>query len=134
MNKPDFTTMTTAEYFAWNGKLASEGMARKAARGEFPGCAPLGYKNVRDHRGSRLEIDHVTAPHVRRAFEMAAEGVSIRKIAAALNAAGVRSRLGRPLGPSSVHHILGNPVYAGYLRFAGRLIKGSHEPLVSSTD
>jgi site-specific DNA recombinase len=120
---------TTAEYFAWNGKLASQGMAAKAARGEYPSAAPLGYKNVRTPEGTRLEIDPETAPLVREAFRLHAQGLSIRKILRIVTERGLRSKHGKPLGPSALHHMLSNPVYHGVIMWNGQKANGAHQPI-----
>ena len=91
--------MTTAEYLAWNGQLASQGMAEKAARGEYPGCAPLGYTNVKTNEGNTVEIDPTTAPLVREAFLLSAKGLSLRKIVGLPTEKGLRSRNGGLLDP-----------------------------------
>lgn len=61
----------------------------KQRKGEFIGGKPVyGYKMHPTER-NRIVIDEEAAPTVRRIFSMALEGVSCRKIAAALNEEGV---------------------------------------------
>src|SRR3989338_5399624 len=48
------------------------GLRQKVRRGEYPGLSPVGYIN--DSRTKTIVIDKKTAPIIRRAFEMYAEG------------------------------------------------------------
>ncbi len=109
------------------------GMREKATHGEMPGCAPLGYRNVRDHLGSRIEIDGETAPKVRAAFDLAASGrLSLRQVLKVVKEDGMRSRNGRPLGVSGLWYLLTNPFYAGYVRYGGETLPGKHPALVDA--
>lgn len=48
---------------------------------------------------------------MRRALAMREEGATIRAVCAEMAAAGLRSRRGKEIGPSSMLKILGNRVY-----------------------
>ncbi len=113
--------------------MIKSGMARKAVQGEFPGCAPLGYINVRRTlREAYIEIDPVTAPLVKQAFQLTAQKrTSLRKVLASVTAMGLRSRNGNRIQVSAFHRILTNPFYVGELRFNGKIFHASHKPLVS---
>ena len=107
------------------------GMRRKAERGGYPYCAPLGYRNRRDDLGQAyIEPDLDTAPFVREAFEMAAQGMSLQKILNAMTARGLRSRPGKRLGPSALLGVLTNEVYLGRTRLGGSSWRASHGPIV----
>lgn len=67
------------------------------------GPVPLGY---RVHDDGRWEEDPRDGPLVRQAVEMRAAGASIRAVCAEMEAAGLRSRRGNAIGPSSMLKIL----------------------------
>ncbi len=116
------------DYHAHMGRLASRGMERKAASGVLPCCAPVGYRNVR----KRIEVDPVLAPLVRESFERAAESkLPLRVLLAEMTAKGLVSRSGKPLKVSAFWYMLRNPFYTGMVNWKGKLIQGSHEPLIS---
>jgi hypothetical protein len=119
------------QYRRMLGRSASRGMARKAEKGDLPGCAPVGYRNVRDGEKCWIELDERMAPLVRRVFQLAAEGdTSLRKILQIVTNEGLCSRNGKPLSVSSLHAMLNNPFYTGMLRYGGGLLPGNHPAIV----
>jgi site-specific DNA recombinase len=131
-----------AEFYSRN--LASEvikGTTEKAKRGGTPTIAPLGYLNVGERVEGRevrtVALDSERAPLIKLAFTLYATGrFSINELAALLETKGLRSRgtrrySPRPLNHSSLHAVLSNPYYAGWVRYRGKRYKGRHEPLVS---
>ena len=115
-------------YHAHLGELSRRGMARKAASGVLPCCAPVGYRNVR----KRIEADPVLAPLVRESFERAAaSALPLRALLAEMTEKGLVSRSGKPLKVSAFWYMLRNPFYAGMVNWKGEMIPGSHQPLVS---
>lgn len=98
--------------------------------GKYVGCyAPLGYKKSAEDKHV-LEIDPVTAPLVKRIFDMRLQGDSFRKIARTLNAEKVPtpmdfyymaegrtkpSRRGQSWSGETVKSILRNEVYVGHM-------------------
>jgi hypothetical protein len=107
------------------------GMKRLEERGGFAHAAPLGYRNVRDReKGAMVEIDPDMAPFVRQAFELAAAGRPVREILRVMTAKGLRSRRGKPLGPSALRGILTNPFYLGRTKRGGSSAPAAHGPIV----
>ncbi len=120
-----------------------EGMRRRALRGEVLGRPPYGYRVVRVPAAesgpsgprSRLAPDPLEAPIVERIFALYLEsGEGVRRIAARLNADGVRTRRGAAWNVATVRALLRNPVYTGLYRRLGVTIPGAHRPLVSRAD
>jgi DNA invertase Pin-like site-specific DNA recombinase len=101
--------------------------ARAIERGAYVGNHPIGYR--RDQNG-RLQIDPENAPIVREIFARRSDGEACRDIAAALNAAGARTRDGFPFNFGGVHKILNNPAYYGEARHGVHRNPHAHEPLV----
>jgi DNA invertase Pin-like site-specific DNA recombinase len=75
----------------------------KAARGERVGAVPVGSRVAAD--GVRLEVDPVEAEAVELIGRLRAAGVSIRQIAAELNARGLEAR-GKRWHPTTVARVL----------------------------
>lgn len=99
-------------------------------RGSVLGSAPYGYDRIKDDNGYRLVIDEPAADIVRRIFQMAKGGMSLRAIAEALTRDGVRTPEGYRTtqlvhvgkdGPfcewqhGTISKILSNEVYIGTL-------------------
>ncbi|MEI6477643.1 MAG: recombinase family protein [bacterium] len=110
---------------------ARSAMRERAEAGVMPGCAPVGYRNVRSRAGAVIEADPATAALVRELFRLVAGGRSIREAGRRVGEKGLRSRNGESLAPSSLHAILTNPFYTGTLRYGGRLIPGRHQAIIS---
>jgi len=127
--------LSIAAYFSKvQGAKARDGMAAKAARGEFPTLAPFGYRNATGPTGhSNLVVDPAMAPVVQWLFETYAAGEhSLRSLAAAAFQAGyVHPGTQRPFGISHVHNILRREAYVGVFTWKGIVYQGTYEPLVS---
>lgn len=108
-----------------------KGQGEKAAQGEYPSIAPIGYKNnLVIHR---IEPDEKEAPAVRRLYELHATGrYSLRQLRQVAREAGLAGhRSGRQLSKSEVERILKNPIYYGMFRWKGKIWPGIHEPIIS---
>jgi site-specific DNA recombinase len=122
-----------------NAKHVLRAMKENARQGFYNGSrVPLGYA-VEDveQRGfrmkKRLAIDPVEAETVRLIFRLYLEGdgasgpLGVKEVAKALNARGIRTRLGARFGVGPVHVILTNPLYVGEWRFNRRHAKSGRE-------
>ena len=122
------------EFFSRN--LAEDvirGMRESAGRGFWlSNTAPIGYRReyVDDNgkRRPRLALDPPKDAMAKRMFDMAASGMSLRKIAQALNGEGLTTAKGKRWGTSSVHKILTNETYTGVVVW-GRKSKDDREPV-----
>ena len=108
-----------------------KGQGEKAAQGEYPSIAPIGYKNNLEIH--RIEADGKEAPAVRRLYELYATGrYSLRELRQVAREAGLAGRRsGRQLSKSEVERILKNPIYYGMFRWKGKVWPGIHEPIIS---
>lgn len=77
------------------------------------GSIPLGYKTV----DKKLVIDEETAPVVREAFRMYAEGETVAEICRTFNARGYKTSKGTRFGKSSFSKIFRNERYIGVYLF-----------------
>ena len=123
------------EYYSLN--LAEEvrrGMNEKFSRGGVVSVPPFGYRMG----DGRFVPDPEKASLIPQIFQDYLAGKSSRQIAAALNAAGIRTNRGKPFQSRTVDYILSNPTYTGKLRrrmHPGQqkmtLTAGEHIPLIS---
>ena len=96
------------------------GMKENISRGFYNGgFTPLGYKRVKIKVGmaekTKLAVEESEGQIVQKIFRMAMEGKGGKEIAKALNADGLRTKLGKLFSTTSINHILRNEVYTGAL-------------------
>lgn len=111
-----------------------KGLYEKAERGEYPGQAPTGYKNiVTKEKRHVISIDKERAPFIKRMFEMYATGeYSLDDMHEWAGKSGLVSKYNKPLSRANIERILKNPVYYGDFFYAGKLYNnGVHQPIVS---
>jgi site-specific DNA recombinase len=103
-------------------KKTHRGLEGAILRGLHAGGRCYGYRNVRAEGGGvRLEIDEHEGAVVRRIFEMSAEGMSLKRIAASLN----RDKLPSPRpraksvhatwAPTAIREMLRRELYTGHV-------------------
>ena len=107
-----------------------KGHTQKAEDGEWPSCAPIGYRNrLEDHT---IVPDVQTAPLICLAFElMASGGYSLAKLKRHLYQKGLRSQRTKvELGKSAMQRVLSNPIYYGDFVWNGKYYSGKHAPII----
>ena len=106
------------------------GLRQKVRRGEYPGLSPVGYIN--DSRTKSIVIDKKTAPVIKQAFEMYAQGnQTLDTIGMFLAQHQLLTKHGKKIHRTRASFILSNPFYYGHFRYAGEVYEGKHEPLVA---
>jgi site-specific DNA recombinase len=107
-----------------------KGMKQKAEQGYYPNKPPYGYLRT-DKKISK--IDPESAPFVKRAFEIYAEGnKSLTVLSEQLYKEGFIYRPERPkMGKNHLERILKNPFYIGKFKFNNIIYNGLHEPLIT---
>ena len=95
-------------------------MREAASRGFWVSSrTPYGYNRVMVQDGAKehpkLQPDDVTAPVVKRIFDMAENGIGMLDIARAINDEDIPSATGKLWSSNGVHFILRNEVYTGTL-------------------
>lgn len=118
-----------AEYFSVDlSEKVRAGMYQTALKGKtIGGQTPLGYKIVND----KLEIDPITAPIVREAFERYAKGETVASICEDFNRRGFRSKRGAKFNKNSFHHMFKNKKYIGVFTYSDIVRKDVVPPIVS---
>lgn len=85
------------------------------------GYIPLGYTLVEETHGKkkrkRYQILESEAAHVRKCFELYADGYSLLYILHYLQDAGIKGRRGKSIGRTTLRRMLQNDLYIGTLRF-----------------
>lgn len=105
------------------------GMERKAARGEWIGQVPFGYR--RDEASGQLVPDPAQAPIVAEIFRRYAERLEgTATLARWLADRGYQTKRGVPFNPRAVLTILRNRSYLGETAFRGKRYPAPHEPLI----
>ncbi len=108
------------------------GMMAKAALGLGLGKPPYGYYITAD---GAFHVSGRESEVVKKIFRLyLAPGGSVRSVAAALNAKGIRTRNGRRWSLVTVRDVLRNAAYIGTYHRFGMRIPGSYEPIVSASD
>ncbi len=120
-----------SKYYSDNlSQNVRRGIRQKLRRGEYPGCAPIGYINNLKTRN--IEPDDIKSKIIKKAFEEFSQGRhTLESLRKRLSFWGVVSRNGTMLSKSSVKKILTNPVYTAVIARSGELYNGSFAPIVS---
>jgi site-specific DNA recombinase len=100
-------------------KKTHRGLEGRAIQGFHTGGRCFGYDNVSEDGSVRLRINEAEAGVVRRVFNMAADGMSLKKVAKALNAEHIpspRPRSGKVYAtwcPTAIREMLRRELYVG---------------------
>lgn len=118
-----------------NSDRTKDGMQQKFRSGIYPGLAPLGYRNVEQNEKKFIEPDPVTAPIIKRMFELYATGqYSQLELCEIMYEKGLRGRRNhKNFSPQTLTGIFNNPIYYGLMRWGGMEGFGKHEPLIDKS-
>ncbi len=117
------------------GAKTSRAMLRKIEKGEWPGWAPIGYKNentgTKDNPHNEVLQDENQSALVAEAFSLLATGgYNCTDLNGIMYSKGLRSRHGKALPKSSFVAMINSPFYYGMMEFKGQLYPGNHKPLI----
>ncbi len=117
-----------AEFYSANlSQNIKRGFRENALKCKWNGnTPPLGYKVV-DHR---LAIDDDTAPIVRLAFQMVADGHTAKDVHKYFQDKSIRRSNGKPIAYTSVLYMLQNRTYIGEYRHSGVVVPNGVPPVV----
>ena len=111
---------------------------QKLHDGEWPGKAPIGYKNIDsvDSSGKKrkdIVPDEERKNYIKEAYSLRLQGVSFRMIAKTMRENGLTGTTGRhrPISQSIIENALKNPFYYGKMFYDGRLYDHRYEPLIN---
>jgi site-specific DNA recombinase len=119
-------------------RKVKRGMEKKVSQNCYPSYAPFGYLNTKAEDGETSIIikDPERYQVVIRIFEMCAnDKMSTRKIAEELRAQNIitkktKKRGGTFLNKARIYNLLRNPIYYGWFKWKGCVIKGSHPNII----
>src|SRR5581483_7366232 len=128
----DFLAVISSHYVRNLREEVKKGIRGRLKQGFYPFAAPLGYLD----RGAAKakELDPITAPLVRYAFERYASGeISLNGLSDELYSRGLRNRANGKVKTNRLSDILRNPFYAGCIRIkkTGDVYIGVHDQIVS---
>lgn len=105
---------------------------RRGVRYNAEHCLSNGHKifGYRTDEHKRYVIDEGTAPFVRRAFNMYADGKPLQEIADEFNRQGVRTARGGKFNVHGLRRILKNDRYIGIYRCGDVVVEGGMPPIV----
>lgn len=123
-----------AEFYSANlSEEVKKGMRQKVLQGGWPGPPPRGYRTVLSENQSRVVLDDVQAPLVRKAFDLCLLRYrGLVDLRLRLAAEGLQSKTGKPLSNAQLGRLLTNPFYCGMMRWKGQVYPAKHPSLVSA--
>lgn len=112
---------------------------QKLNDGEWPGRAPIGYKNIvigKDSKGDDIrdiDIDADREHYILKGYELRSSGMSYEAIAKQMKEEGLRSKtkLNKPITRGQWEEILDNPFYYGEMRYDGQIYSHRYKPIVA---
>jgi len=112
------------------------GMKEKAAQGQYPHKAPIGYKNVTmSDKSKKIIIDEDRAFYIKRAFNLYDSGLySLKSLTKNLQDDGLRNAKGNKIPKSSVEKILKNIFYTGVFEYEGTIRENAQHPAIISKE
>lgn len=128
----DIQAVVAADFIRNLREETKKGFYGRLKQGLYPTRAPLGYLD--NGRGKPKTVDPAKGPLVRELFERYATGrYTLQAICVAMENAGLRNRVGKPLEKNGTSRILNNPFYTGLIEISttGEVFEGVHERLIS---
>ncbi len=107
----------------------STGRETRAKQGRKPSSYNYGF--TRDDKSNMVAVENEIEV-VKDIFRLYRDHESVQKVVDRLNESNVSTRRGGRWTVKSVYNILVNPVYIGKIRWKGEIIKGIHDPIVST--
>ncbi len=103
------------------------GMIKRLKQGLWNGQAPYGYKIVK----GKLVINRKEADLVETIFDLyLRKNMGVVGISRELNRLNIKPRKGKMWKGNTIHNMLTNPIYAGFVRWGGEMAEGSHSPII----
>ena len=128
----DIQAVIATDYIRNLREETIKGIYGRLKQGLYPFRAPLGYLN--NGSGQLKTPDPLTAPLVKEAFEIYAEGeCSLNQLKNYLTEKGLRHTNGAKITINLLSYMLHNPFYMGiiYIKKSQETFIGNHEPIIS---
>lgn len=130
----DIQAAVAASYVRNLREEVMKGLYGRLKQGIYPLAAPIGY--IDTGGGNPKEIDPLSGPLMKRAFERYATGsVSLDALAKEMNRLGLRTKRGGLLTRGRLSTAFSNPFYIGLMRVKRneQTYQGVHKPLMSKS-
>lgn len=114
-------------YRQYLGQLSKAAAYRNAQRGVYSGKPLNGYCKV--DWSEIHQVDERKRNQIARIFREAAKGRSYRQLLRICAEIGLTNASGGSMSLSSLHNLLTNPFYRGFITINGTLMPGNHEAL-----
>ena len=113
-------------------RKTKKGLQRKWDEGYWPGYPLLGYKTYQpDGHKKTIIPDPINGPIIKELFRLyATNDYSIVSLGKFLHEKGIRTSNNKTLAHNTIHNILTNPFYYGFMRWNGQEKMGNHDPLI----
>ena len=123
----DMGVMFARSYVLQISDNVKRSQKHKIEKGEYPGPAPFGYKNVKTEKGEKdIAPSSPEDSVVKRIFALYSSGSysmdEVRGI--------IKEEFGIPMHKGKIDHILKNPFYHGEMRYKGTSHPHKYEPLI----
>ena len=119
-------------YSDYYGEKTKNHMLKKIEKGEWPGWAPPGYRNVNigteEKRHNVVQLDGIQASLAKEALELFSTGnYTVSKLNRIMYDRGLRSRKSGKMPKSTFIGMLKNPFYYGIMRYDGGMYPNTDE-------
>ena len=130
----DMGVMFARSYVLQLSDNVKRSIEQKLRNGEWPGKAPVGYKNITNESKERvIVVDQERAFLIKKLFELYATGnYSMKKLAKEMRKRGLTSYPnGNPTATAQVQKILRNPFYYGEMEMKKKRYIHKYTPIIS---
>ena len=109
-----------------------KGQKAKLEAGWLPSGYKIGYKVIGEKGRKVYVIDEKTAPYIKRAFELYnSSNYTIKRLVETLAKEGLRNKSGTKSTKSSIHRLLSDPFYCGYIIWNGEEYEGKQKRIIT---
>ncbi len=129
----DMGVMFARSYVLQLGDNVKRSIQEKLSKGEFPGKAYVGYKNITKEDGQKdIILDPERQHFIKKAFKLYATGkYSFKSLTKKMNKLGLTNHPSKKkLTTSQMHAIIKNPFYYGEMLYTGKLFKHRYDTII----
>ena len=111
-----------------------KGQKAKLESGWLPSGYKLGYKIIGEKGHKTYVPDEKIAPYIKRAFELYNSGnYTIKRLVETLDKEGLRNKNNNKVNKSTLHRLISDPFYCGYIIWNGEEYEGKHKKIISES-
>lgn len=111
-----------------------KGQKAKIEAGWLPSGYKLGYKVIGEKGHKIYVLDEKISPYIKKIFELYNSGnYTIKRLVETIDKEGLRNKNNNRVNKSTLHRLLGDPFYCGYIIWNGEEYEGKHKRIVSES-